>query len=373
MAVDLIIPVADVDAVIGIAVNKFDSIRLYRAAARGSTYSLQTTITLVAGDTVYTFTDTSGVTTSWYKVTYFNSVTLNETLLTEAQPFPSQRGITTLLELRRQVLKNMGGEVHTLTAAAAQSVTATSLIDTGRDEDWFKGWHMYRPGAASSADYDRRISAVTNASGLAAHGGLAYADTTFTDEVVEINPIDIDFDQLNDKIGEGLERCRYLYRHEFGAIAERRQYELPHFVEGAEWAVELWIRHGSDAHDYMWNLFTGAGRWWKVRGSAFKCILDINPNLGDNTVMGLDVWRPGEKLEGDTDFTYIHPLWAEAAAMVSVLEFLYNRDMARHGSSNYGTLLKSWANNLQSRARAYGPTGGMKIQIPQPPSGLAQV
>jgi len=90
-------------------------------------------------------------------------------------------------------------------------------------------------------------------------------------------------------------------------------------------------------------------------------------------VMALDVWRPGEKLDGDTDFTQIHPLWAEAAAMVSVLEFLFNRDMARHGTSNYGDLLKSWAGNLQSRARAYGPTGGMKIQIPQPPSGLAQV
>ena len=90
-------------------------------------------------------------------------------------------------------------------------------------------------------------------------------------------------------------------------------------------------------------------------------------------MMALDVWRPGEKLDGDTDFTQIHPLWAEAAAMVSVLEFLFNRDMARHGTSNYGDLLKSWAGNLQSRARAYGPTGGMKIQIPQPPSGLAQV
>ena len=373
MAVDLILPVPDVDAIIGTAVNKFDSIRLYRASSRGGTYALQTTITLVAADTVYTYTDATGTSTSWYKVTYYNSVTLNETLLTEAQPFPAQRGITTLKELRRMVLKNFGGEVHTVTGLAAQSVTAATLTDTARDADWFTGWHIFRPDASSSADYDRRVSAYTNTSGALTHGGVAYVDTTITDEELELSPLDIDFDQLNDKIGEGLERARFLYRHEFGAISSRRQYELPHFVEGPEYVAEMWIRFGDDAHDYAWHLFTGGGRWWKVRGSAFKCILDINPSLDDNRVMALDVWRPGEKLEGDTDFTYVHPLWAEAAAMVSVLEFLFNRDVARHGTSNYGGLLKSWAENLRSRARAYGPTGGMKIQVPQPPSGLAQV
>ena len=53
MAIDLVIPLSEVDAIIGTASNQFDSMRLYRASTRGGTYALVTTVTLVASTTRY--------------------------------------------------------------------------------------------------------------------------------------------------------------------------------------------------------------------------------------------------------------------------------------------------------------------------------
>ena len=371
MAIDLIIPLSEVDAIIGTSSNQFDKMRLYRASSRGGTYALVTTVTLVAATTRYEYTDTSGLTSSWYKVTLYNSVTLTETSIDEAEPFPAARDITTRKELRQKVIRNFGGEVYTPTAFAVQSVTAPDVADTGEDSDYFTGWHIFRPGAASSVDYDRRVT--TEAAGVLTHGGRAYSDTTVGSEEVELCNIDIPLTVLNDKIGDGLLDCRYVSRYEFGATTGALQYSLPNFVEGAEFVVEAWIRFGTTASSYRWEQLSGSGRWWKVRGSNFQCVLDINPSRGENEVLALDVWRPGEKLESETDFTVVQPKWAEAAAMVSVLNYIVTRDVARHRESNYGALLEVWTKELRKQSRKYGPTPGVKLQIPQPIGSFPEV
>ena len=364
MAIDLVIPLSEVDAIIGTAANQFDKMRLYRASSRGGTYALVTTITLVAATTRYEYSDTSGLTSSWYKVTLYNSSTTTETSVDEAEPFPAARDLTTRKELRQKVVKNFGGYVMTPTAFAAQTATLTEALDTGDDEDQFVGWHIYRAGAASSADYDRRCTA--ESAGVLTHGGAAYADTTVGSEYVEIVPVDIDLNTLNEKIGDGLRNTRWLYRYEMGTESGTRQYSLPNFVEGEEYVVDAWLRSGSTAHQYTWDKLEGMGRWWRVHGSNFQCTLSISPSQGDNHVIALDVWRPGDPLDSETDFTVVHPQWAEAAAMVSVLEFLITRDVARHSTSPYGPMLDIWTKKLRQYSRKHGPTPGMRIKIPVP-------
>lgn len=374
MAINLILPVADVDSIIGTAVNQFDSIRLYRATpTRGDTYVLLTTIALIPSTTQYPYTDSTGTSAGWYKITYYNSVLLLETVVAESQPFPATRGTTSLATLRHMVMRNMGGEVYTPDTFAAQTVVGASMVDSPDAVDTMKGWHLYRPTAANTIDMDKRVSAYDPATGKLTHANAAYVDQTVGTETIEVMPVDITLAELNEKIGEGLQRARFLYRWEFGGKSGMRQYNLPFFIEDPQYVVEMWKRFGTSAGMYQWQLFGLFGRWWRVRGSAFKCILDINPPQGESDVMALDVWRPGEVLFGEADFTLVHPLWAEAAAMVSVLEYLYNRDMVRHNSSNYATLLQSWMLNLRQRARAYGPTGGMRIQLPQPFRGFPEV
>lgn len=373
MAINLILPVADVDSIIGIGTNQFDSLRLYRSTGRQGPFALITTISLALATTQYPYTDTAGTSASWYKITYFNSVLVLETPVVESQPFPATRGTTSLATLRQMVIRNMGGEVYSPSVFASQSATSLTLVDSIDVIDTFKGWHIYRPTSTGANDTDKRISSYDPTTGKVTHSNTPYIDTVTDTENFELMPVDITLAELNEKVGEGLQRSRFLYRWEFGGQGGIRQYNLPFFVEDPQYVVEMWKRFGSNASQYQWQLFGLFGRWWRVRGSAFKCILDISPPQGDNDVMALDVWRPGEVLFGDTDFTLVHPLWAEAAAMVSVLEYLYNRDMVRHNTSTYGDLLKSWAHNLRQRARAYGPTGGMRIQLPQPFRGFPEL
>jgi len=371
MAVDIVLPLSAVDSLIGVAANKFDTMKLYRASSRGGTYSLVTTITLVAATTTYSYSDTSGITSSWYKITLANSVLVTETSVNESEPFPAARDLTTRAELRQKVIRNFGGEIHTPTVYAAQSVTLPDAADSDDDSDYFRGYHIYRPLAASSADYDRRVS--SEVGGVFTHGGKAYSDTVVTSEEVELCNIDIPFTVLNEKIGDGLTKTRYLSRYEFGAAGSALQYSLPNFVEGPEFVPDGWIRFGTTVDSYRWEPLGSNGRWWKVRGSNFQCVLDINPARAANEVIALDVWRPGEKLDSETDFTVVQPLWAEAAAMVSVINFLITRDVARHATSPYGALLEIWNTELRKQSKLHAPTPGMRQQFPSPIGGFPAI
>ena len=373
LGVDLNIPVSEVDSIIGTASNKFDSIRLYSAPTRGGTYSLVTTITLVAGDTIYTYSDVAGTTTTWYKVTFYNSVTLNETSLTETEPFPAARDILTRKELRQKIVKNLAGKIGSPSAITAQTVVVAALTDTANDVDYYTGWHLYRPDATSSADNDRRVSSITLATGTLTHGGAAYADTTSTSEQVEILPLDLDYDLLNEKINDGLEDTRWLTRFEMGTNSGQNQYTLPSFIEGPEYVPMIWRRFGGTADSYIWKPINHNGGWAKVRGSNFKCTLDIDPSIGDNEVIALEVWRPGAALDSETDFTTVQQKWAVAAAMVEVLEYLVGQDVVRHQTSVVQGLVEQWKGRLRKAAKRNGPTPGMVIQPPSRISGFPSI
>lgn len=99
---------------------------------------------------------------------------------------------TTLASLRRRLLRELDlGWVITnadLTSLAATSITSTNML---RNSLWgttmFSDLNcvIFRPDAASAADYIRYAGDLTNSSGLLAHTGANYSDTT-TPEVIEI-------------------------------------------------------------------------------------------------------------------------------------------------------------------------------------------
>jgi hypothetical protein len=366
MPIDLILPVSDVDSFIGTASNQYDSMRLYSASSRGGSYSLVTTITLVAGDTSYSYTHASGTISTWYKIALYNSVTANEQSLDAVEPFPASRNTTTRKELRQRIIQNFGGKILTPSSITATTVVdATTLKDGDEDDESYEGWQIYRPDAADTADRNRRVSAYDKSTGTVTHAGSDYTDTTETDEQIELMPLDIDLTFLNEKIGDALEETRWLYRYEFGANSGVKQYSLPHFVESDQYVKEIWRRTGSTGA-YIWRTFDYGAGFAKVRGSNFQCVLDISPSIGESEVIALEVFRQGERLDSETDFTLVTFKWAEAAAMVEVLQHIVTIEMAREQKTEWSKLLPIWKEKLRQQARKKGVTPGLKVTVPHP-------
>lgn len=74
-------------------------------------------------------------------------------------------------------------------AAAATSITSSNMLqNTNTSAGYYKGQKVviFRPGAASAADYIRYAGILTRTTGLLAHTGANYSDTTVGSEVVEL-------------------------------------------------------------------------------------------------------------------------------------------------------------------------------------------
>src|SRR5690348_14499792 len=95
---------------------------------------------------------------------------------------------TTLLDLRRAFLQAVPelGATYTLTALATGSITVGSLANTNFPTNKFRNRIAYRGEATTAADYERYLGTLTTSTGLIAHTGANYSDTTVTNEEVEI-------------------------------------------------------------------------------------------------------------------------------------------------------------------------------------------
>lgn len=100
---------------------------------------------------------------------------------------------TTLTTLRQEVLRELDLGILIPNAffdsAAATSITSSNLLrNTNWGADHFKRRRtvIFRPGAASAADFIRYAGQLTNSTGALAHTGANYADTTVGSESVEL-------------------------------------------------------------------------------------------------------------------------------------------------------------------------------------------
>ena len=100
---------------------------------------------------------------------------------------------TTVAAVVNAILKDFGCGFEItngfLTAFATGSITAPNFFqntDLGTNHYRNQQATIFRPTAASAADYERVAGDLTNSSGLLAHTGANYADTTIGTETVEI-------------------------------------------------------------------------------------------------------------------------------------------------------------------------------------------
>lgn len=96
-----------------------------------------------------------------------------------------------LTVLRQELLRQLGlGKIIPnayFDAAAAGSITSSNVLrDSNVGGGQYQGWTIFRPTAATAADYIRVAGQLTVATGLLAHTGANYADTTVTSEIPEL-------------------------------------------------------------------------------------------------------------------------------------------------------------------------------------------
>ncbi len=117
----------------------YTSIRLYRATTIGGSYSVITTLTLVDGQTAYTYEDTSGTAggTDWYKWSFYHTGTTAESASSEPFP-PGLAPMLTRQELRRRsafelLCYLLPGTTYSWPGASGTSTGAgstTTLVDS---------------------------------------------------------------------------------------------------------------------------------------------------------------------------------------------------------------------------------------------------
>lgn len=100
---------------------------------------------------------------------------------------------TALTVLRQRLLRelDLGWVIENadVDSFAAGSITAANMLrNSNTSAGYYKGQKVviFRPGAASAADYIRYAGLLTRDTGLLAHTGANYADTTKGSEVVEL-------------------------------------------------------------------------------------------------------------------------------------------------------------------------------------------
>lgn len=163
----------------------YDQVKLYRDTDPGGAFStLVDTETLVADDTDYSLTDSSGSPAYIYRHLFYNSVSLVQSSLSDAY-FPTGRQASDIIIAAARKAK---GFRSTCTALG----TTTTLIDArlaeeGVDEDFLSGAWVYRPAAAAEGDWQRRTTQnpfdVTATSLTLAR---AYANAPAADEVYAV-------------------------------------------------------------------------------------------------------------------------------------------------------------------------------------------
>ncbi len=120
---------------------------------------------------------------------------------------------TALTALRRRLGRELLGDevvfidTADFTSTAAGSITSTNML---RNSLWGptyfsdKNYVIFRPGAATSADYIRYAGDLAMTTGVLSHTGANYADTTVGSEGVELWPYGI---RPTRELVESLQRC----------------------------------------------------------------------------------------------------------------------------------------------------------------------
>lgn len=153
MSVEFTKYVEDIDTVL----LTYDQIRLFRDVSPTGDFSTAvTTATLVAGQTLYDLSDSSGNANYVYVVDFYHS-TLGNTSPPSAPFYPEGYS---LLRLRVDAARkaNAGWDSTCSALGTATTLVDAPLLDNGVDADFAQGVWLYRPNAALATDRVRRVA-----------------------------------------------------------------------------------------------------------------------------------------------------------------------------------------------------------------------
>lgn len=134
----------------------YNQLKLYRDTDPSGAFStLVDTEALVAGQTDYTLTDTSGSSAYVYRYLFHDSVGAVSSSLSPAF-FPTGRLAADIL---LEAAKKTRGFVGACTDAGTSSTLIDSyLAENAEDEDYLDGAYVFRPDAAAESDWQRRTA-----------------------------------------------------------------------------------------------------------------------------------------------------------------------------------------------------------------------
>lgn len=275
----------------------YESIRLYRSGTLGGTYSLVTTIPLVAGTYHYSYEDSAGSPNAWYKYTLYNSVGPVESGYSNI--FRPQG--TTRLRIRQRALADYrAGLVMSAVSGCttekwktADHRVASELFRAGRHVG---AWVVPTVGSADLVGAARHV--LTNPTPSSGELAVeAWGATPQAGDEAELHWL-ASPDEWNDAINRAMDRSWFLDTVPIVGVKDENEYSLAHLS---------WLRSRYNLHG-VWYYPTGSsiqqpwagdGRWYSVRDDRGIFTLTIHPSIDSSTTLYLECSRPMPPLYTD--------------------------------------------------------------------------
>lgn len=291
------IPLPDVDQDL---TDGWVSVRVYTATSENGAYSLATTISLVAGQTAYTYNNTAGAATDWVYHVLYNGVS-------EGTPSPvypvSSAPVLTLGTLRQRVADELTlygrpkrnstwpGPSGTTTAAGSTTTTVCSAFISARwATEEFIDWCLLATSGTEDGNW-RLVSSFAGGSGTFTHD--AFASGVGSGQTFEL------YGKLTPEewiacINEQLLDMWLPVRYPIGGLSGQTEYPLPAFFEDEEQILGLATRSGTTLSQHR---FAGGVEFLTQpqEGGGVVLYFDISA-LGANEVAILEGYRHPAKL-----------------------------------------------------------------------------
>ena len=302
-----IIPIPDIAQAI-IDYGSGALIKVYRATSQTGTFSHQSGLnaTLVANTHAYTISDTSGLTTSWYKHSLSNLAATVESELSPAYPALNAPVVTKLTLVQRAAyLIGMYGLIpgeHTFpgasgtTTSSGSTTTAicSSYADTEYPDRQFKDWYL-RMTSGTDSGQERRIASLDETTGTFTVS-RAFTGTTGTSATFELWG-GLTGSEWREMLNNALLDLWTPFRWPFAAVADQTQYPLPYWIESRKQVQALEQVSGTDIREhtlsggthYLVQVLEGGGTYLYL------------PNASTNITYELVGERHPAALVADTD------------------------------------------------------------------------
>lgn len=306
------VPIPNIDS----ALEDFTQAQLERASSYGGSYSLITTFTLASGDTEYSYRDSSGTASSWYRWRFYNPT--GPVASSYSEPFAASFApTTTRQELRQRAAYRLGlygvppaewtfpGPSGTSTGAGSTTTVVCSTYadsafqDTGSStaSKIFDGWYLYVSSGDQSGKERRVADGGLNQSNGTFTVGAAFAGAPGSGVTFELYAGGISASMWNTFLEAARVDLWYPAEVTITGVASQTEYALPYWIEREEQVLGFAQRTGDTLAQHRYQ-----------RGYGFELIpqegggvlLYLPNGISANSVWTLECQRHPAPFTSDT-------------------------------------------------------------------------